>query len=248
LGVIQLEPIHKLNGNLLECLKRLFAPIGIDWEEWIVNVIMLSRQSSATYSIELRTSATLYHGKPYYSSRHVDEHVTSLDAAVPLIGSYAGYCLHWGAAVWVDRINSLPPLDPLAMAYRSFEYVGISAPPPIAEYVFPIRVKTGLTEVLVGVLNLEWYGNPRSSERRQTPFQNLRGIITAELSRLLDLHGSFMGLALAVPELIGKEALSVAFVEKIEEAQISCFEVLERGSKLEQSLTSEPEPQGSAFE
>src|SRR5215469_14105882 len=131
--------LHPLNGQLLESLQRILAPIVPDWSQWIVNSIILRREYLTAYTVSLKTSATLYHGKRYYSHKDCDDKVKALDGLVPLDDSYAGHCLRSGSVLWVDGLEDLEESDPLREAYRSFKYVGVNALRPVAEYVFPIK-------------------------------------------------------------------------------------------------------------
>jgi hypothetical protein len=182
--------LHRLNGIMINHLvKRVFAEIS--WEEWIVNAIILHRTLAAVETVTLETSATLHKNKGYYS--YVDcgpnEPVKRLDGDVPLDDSFAGYCIRTGNIVWVDDLAILDKNNPLWNEYRSFGYVGVRAPaPPKAEYVFPIRLRIGLSEAIWGVLNCEWYGTQACS-----PFQSRgQASVGGRIGKLLNVHARFL--------------------------------------------------------
>ena len=180
--------LHWLNGIMINHMVKLFP--DIDWNEWIVNTIILHRTLAAVETVTLETSATLHKGRRYYSIDEcgLDKPVKSLDGEVPLDASYAGYCIRTGNIVWVDDLESLQNDDPLRDEYRSFGYVGVRTPsPPKAEYVFPIRLRIGLSEAIWGVLNCEWYGTQSGS-----PFMNRQAIVAGAIGRLLSVHARFL--------------------------------------------------------
>jgi len=206
------EPIHQLNGHLLEALKKLIPDPEAKWSEWVMNVIMLHRNVGAGDTVTLETSATWRFDEMFCSrddcQRRGQGKVSNLDGYVPMNKSYAGYCIREGNIVWVDDVKTMQnapasdlddsPLasepDPLQEKYRSFSYVGVKTPGlPRSEYVFPIRLRIGLSAAQLGVLNCEWFGG---GDGDQNVFQKLRRTRAAHLlTHLLDVHARFVPLA-----------------------------------------------------
>jgi len=199
------EPLHQLNGRFLVALQKLIPECH--WEEWIVNVIVLHRTVTAVETVTLETSATLWHGEEFFSRDDCEKRgstsVRSLDGEVPLDDSYAGYCIRERNVVWVDDLTDktqarqpsrTTEADPLKEKYRSFAYVGVVTKRPArAEYVFPLRLRAGLSDALLGVVNCEWYGGGANPENT---FQKLgRTIVSHLLTNLIDVHARFLPLA-----------------------------------------------------
>lgn len=186
------------------------------WDEWIVNVIILHRTVDVVETATLETSATLWHNDEYYSAEDCDParrtkprtnpgdlRVRSLDGRVPIHDSFAGLCVRSGNVVWIDDLEALQEPDsnsPLKDLYRSFGYVAVdSFALPHAEYVFPIRLRAGLSDITWGVLNCEWY-RPRDafgSAIRDSPFQKAgRDVVVDRVVDLLELHGRYLPVVL----------------------------------------------------
>jgi hypothetical protein len=199
------ESIHQLNGRLLLALKRLIPEAK--WEEWIVNVIILYRKVEAVETVTLETSATLYRDEPFFSRKDCEDRgrntVRNLDGYVPIHDSYAGYCILQGDVVWVDKVEttnrpSSSGSFPLQDRYRDFAYVGVKTPGlPRSEYVFPIRLRIGLSGTILGVLNCEWYGPlEEKPQEKENMFQTLqREYVVHLVTQLLDVHAGFLPLA-----------------------------------------------------
>jgi hypothetical protein len=187
---------------MIDHLVTLFP--DVDWKEWIVNAIILHRTLAAVETVTLETSATLHKGERYYSYDQCghDKPVKRLDGEVPLDDSYAGYCIRTGNIVWVDDLESLHKDDPLRDEYRSFGYVGVRTPsPPKSEYVFPIRLRIGLSEAIWGVLNCEWYGT-----QSESAFQSKgQAIVAGRIGTLLSIHARFLPAVIDPDESISGE-------------------------------------------
>lgn len=189
--------LHQLNGQLLECLEKTLKELPIVWDSksWIINVIILHRSIEGLEEAEMRTSATLYLGKLVDGRNTLEETegVTELDGHVPLDKSLSGYCIRTGNLVWIDQMNKLEEANhPLRDYYRPFEYVGVHPKArPRAEYVFPIRIRVGTSEALLGVLNMEWFSED-SREKSQFFASEQRDAITDAILNLLDVHGPFL--------------------------------------------------------
>lgn len=212
------EPIHTLNGRLLLALKDLLEDAGMNWPEWIINVIMLHRDVAGVETVTLKTSATLWCNEPFFSREQCRRNgrgkVEWLDGDVPMNRSFAGYCIREASIVWEDDMSSagvpsspdpdirqIAPMrhptedkypHPLEDKYRDFKHVGVTTPGPVrSEYVFPIRLRVGLSAAMLGVLNCEWYG-----PSDQNAFQKIRRSRIAHLiTHLLDVHARFVPLA-----------------------------------------------------
>jgi hypothetical protein len=201
--------LHRLNGQLLKCLNEKLLPCLLadpDWrwdsKSWIINVIILHRSIEGIEEAEMRTSATLYLGDIVDGRRTLEstKGVTELDGHVPLDKSLSGYCIRTGNLVWIDRMDSLEESDhPLRDYYRPFEYVGVHPKTrPRAEYVFPIRIRVGTSEALLGVLNMEWFSED-SLEQNQFLASGQRDAVTDAILNLLDVHGPFLVVSM-LPE------------------------------------------------
>ena len=178
--------IHKLNGQLIEVLQDLLIK-EIDWNprEWIVSVLVLQRTIEEMEEAVLKTSSTMLDGKIFdvKDECDLDEGVGDLNRIVPLIKSFAGYCIRSGNVLWVDDIEN----HPLREEYRLYEYVNIRPKNKfVAEYVFPIRVKVGVNQTILGVLNAETSEN--NNEFRRAGSHRISEIML----RLLDSHGPFL--------------------------------------------------------
>jgi hypothetical protein len=169
------ELIHRLNGQLLEVLgEHMDLILGREaWKpkEWIINVILLNRSTEDVYTARLETSATLYEGVLFDTREPFDENkVGAFDLPVPLDRSFSGYCIQTGNVVWVDNLDDIRDPHPLYAYYRKFEFVAVQPQTrPTAEYVFPLFARIGLIQSLLGVLNMEFFGNesPFRFEPRQ---------------------------------------------------------------------------------
>ena len=186
------DALHKLNGLMITHFQELLP--DLEWGEWIINAIILHRKLAAVEIVTLETSATLHKGVAYFSRKACkknDALVKRLDAEVPLDDSYAGYCIRTGNTVWIDDLPRDVAEDPRQNKYRSFGYVGVSTYSlPRAEYVFPIRLRIGLSEAIWGVLNCEWYG-----EQAESPFQRKglgQAVVARKVSKLLSVHARFL--------------------------------------------------------
>jgi len=199
------DALHALNGQLIKHLRDIFPDCR--WREWIVNVIILHRVVGVVETATLETSATLWHDEEFFNDddcKRKPDHVRSLDGRVPLHGSFAGWCIRSGYFVWVDNLQELQEDDsynekpnPLKDLYRSFGYVGVEASDlPNAEYVFPIRLRAGLTDIVWGVLNCEWYSSKGDADQK-SPFENLgRDYVVKNVNELLELHGRYLPVVL----------------------------------------------------
>jgi hypothetical protein len=199
------DALHALNGQLIRHLRDTFT--DCPWKEWIVNVIVLHRTVGVVETATLETSATLWYGEEFFSDKDCREkpgRVRSLDGRVPLHGSFAGWSIRSGYFVWVDNLPELQEDDsdkeeknPLKDVYRSFGYVGVEASAlPHAEYVFPIRLRAGLTDIVWGVLNCEWY-KPKGHSEQASPFENYgRDYVVKKVNELLELHGRYLPVVL----------------------------------------------------
>jgi hypothetical protein len=182
--------IHKLNGQLIEALRNLLVR-KIKWNpvEWIVTVLVLQRTIEETEEAVLKTSSTMLKGEIFDEKRlcNLKKGVGDLSRIVPLVNSFAGYCVRSGNILWVDDIES----HPLRPEYRLYEYVNIRPEEKfVAEYVFPIRVKIGVTHTIVGVLNVET-GRKDDHEFKKAGSHHISEIVL----RLLDTHGPFLLLS-----------------------------------------------------
>ena len=185
--------VHRLNGQLLEALEGHMKALlpGKSWrpEDWIINVILLSRNIETVFAARLETSATLYKGRLYDHRDGLNpEEVGALDLPVPLDQSFSGYCVQTNNPVWVGDLNKMNTNHPLHEFYRKFEHVAVRPETrPTAEYVFPILLKIGLIQSVLGVLNMEYFGTKKS------PLKNNQQIkISEAISKLLNLHGPFL--------------------------------------------------------
>lgn len=191
--------LHRINGELIEALRDVLPMPNERWREWIVNVIILHRSVEAKETVTLETSATWYKGRLVSDRSQLDQDVRRLDGPVPLDESYAGYCIRTGNYVWIDDLIGLqsdPRASPLKNVYRSFEYVGVETTHlPDAEYVFPIRLRIGSNEIILGVLNCEWYA-PENKEH-DNPFGE-RDVVVDRILALLERHARFLPLVLHI--------------------------------------------------
>jgi len=184
--------IHTLNGQLILELKNLLGK-ELRWnhKEWIITVLVLQRAIKETEEAVLKTSSTMLNGRIFDAKEKTDlkKGVGDLNRIVPLVNSFAGYCIRSGSILWADDIEN----HPLREEYRRYEYVNIHPDRKfIAEYVFPIRVKVGLNQTVVGALNLE-------TSREENEFKKAGPHRISEIVlRLLDIHGPFLLLSEAV--------------------------------------------------
>lgn len=179
--------IHKLNGQLIQALQDLLVG-EVNWNphEWIVTVLVLQRTIEETEEAVLKTSSTMLRGKIFDTKGECDlnEGVGDLNRIVPLVNSFAGYCIRSGNVLWVDEIKT----HPLRSEYRLYEYVNIRPEgKSVAEYVFPIRVKIGVNHTVLGVLNAET-SRENTNELMKAGSHNVSRIVL----RLLDTHGPFL--------------------------------------------------------
>jgi hypothetical protein len=189
--------LHRINGELLEALRDVLPDVR--WNEWIVNVIILHRLVEATETVSLETSATYYKGNLVCDRNQLGGDVHTLDGPVPLDESYAGYCIRTGNYVWVENLIGLQSGQrdsPLKNVYRSFKYVGVETTHlPNAEYVFPIRLRVGSNEIILGVLNCEWYAP--ENEPYDNQFSE-RDVVVHRIITLLERHARFLPLLLHI--------------------------------------------------
>ena len=194
--------IHRLNGQLIETLQDLLGK-EIEWnsDEWILTVLVLQRTIEETEEAVLKTSSTMLNGKIFDAKEKcdLDKGVGDLNRIVPLVKSFAGYCIRSGNVLWVDDIEN----HPLHEEYRLYEYVNIRPSKKfVAEYVFPIRVRVGVNQTILGVLNAET--SRQENEFKQAGLHHVSEI----LLRLLDTHGPFLLLSqVLMPD--GKTARSL---------------------------------------
>jgi hypothetical protein len=182
--------IHKLNGQLIQALQDVLVE-EINWnpKEWIVTVLVLQRAIEETEEAVLKTSSTMLNGKIFdvKDECDIDEGVGDLNRIVPLVKSFAGYCIRSGSAVWVDNIENHPLRD----EYRLYEYVNIRPRKIfVAEYVFPVWLKVGVNRTIIGVLNAET-SRTDINEFREAGLHH----VSALVSRLLDTHAPFLVLS-----------------------------------------------------
>lgn len=190
--------LHRLNGVMIQHLRKLMPECP--WHQWVINAIILHRTLGAVETVTLETSATLYEGALYDGEEDIGETkpVTRLDGPVPLDSSYTGYCIRTGRIVWIDDLPSLTKpshdRDPLQGQYRSFGYVGVQTRNmPKAEYVFPIRLRVGLSDSLWGALNCEWYVADPDAPDQRSHFQEIGpAIVMDSVGQLLDVHARFL--------------------------------------------------------
>ena len=189
------EKVHGLNGQLLEFVTA-FLSREIKWnpKHWIANVLVLERSIDDELHIKLRTSATLFRGEPFYSNEKCKPGgpVLGLGNEVPLKGSYAGYCVRRGQIVWISDMASIDPRDPLHKQYRPWGPVLVTERArPAAEYVFPIRTIMGLSQSILGVLNLECY---QQDAKELADLETKRNFICASIMKILDHHAPILYL------------------------------------------------------
>jgi hypothetical protein len=182
--------IHKLNGQLIQALGELLVrEINWDPQQWIVTVLVLQRSIEETEEAVLKTSSTMLNGKVFDAKENCDLQagVGDLNRIVPLVKSFAGYCIRSGNILWVDDIES----HPLRPEYRLYEYVNVRPKGKfIAEYVFPIRVKIGVNQTMLGALNAETT-RENTNEFKEAGLHHVSKIVL----RLLDTHGPFLLLS-----------------------------------------------------
>jgi hypothetical protein len=179
--------IHKLNGQLIEALQNLLVDT-IHWtaKDWIFSVLVVQRTIEETEEAVLKTSSTMMDGKIFDDKEecNLEEGVGDLNRIVPLINSFAGYCIRSGNVLWVDDIEN----HPLRGEYRLYEYVNIRPRNTfVSEYVFPIRVRIGLNQTILGVLNAE----TSSEDNNQFKTEGSHRVSKIVLG-LLDSHGPFL--------------------------------------------------------
>lgn len=178
--------IHKLNGQLIEALQNLLVDT-IHWtpKDWIVSVLVVQRTIEETEEAVLKTSSTMMEGKIFDEKEdcNLEQGVGDLNRIVPLINSFAGYCIRSGNVLWVDDIEN----HPLREEYRLYEYVNIRPRNKfVAEYVFPIRVRIGLNQTILGVLNAET--SEINNQMKKEGSHRVSKIVLG----LLDSHGPFL--------------------------------------------------------
>jgi uncharacterized protein YlzI (FlbEa/FlbD family) len=179
--------IHKLNGQLIVTLNDLLIR-KIRWspDEWIITVLVLQRTIEETEEAVLKTSSTMLNGKIFDAKEEcdLDEGVGDLNRIVPLVKSFAGYCVRSGNVLWVDDIENHPLHD----EYRLYEYVNIRPGKKfLAEYVFPIRVKVGVNQTILGVLNAET-SREGTNKFKEAGSHRISEIVLG----ILDAHGPFL--------------------------------------------------------
>lgn len=199
--------IHKLNGQMLRELKGLLEAT-MEWSaaDWICNVILLDRKYEDIIEVHFHTSATMFEGKVFDKSENgvvIDSEDTSpppiegrdetdvwaLNRKVPLIDSFTSYCINTGSVVWVEDIHALENdhNNPLRDQYRPFKYVSVRSDYVISsEYVFPLRLRIGTNETILGVLNMECKKPENEFSKRKQ--QTVTGLILS----LLDVHSPFL--------------------------------------------------------
>lgn len=182
--------VHTLNGQLIEALKNsLVKELRWKYKEWIVTVLVLQRTIEETEKAVLKTSSTMLNGKIFDAQEKCDlkKGVGDLNRIVPLVKSFAGYCIRSGNTLWVDDIEN----HPLREDYRLYEYVNIRPVRKfVAEYVFPIRVKVGLNQTVLGALNVETSREDLNEFKKAGPHR-----ISEIVLRFLDTHGPFLLLS-----------------------------------------------------
>jgi len=181
--------IHKLNGQLIAILEDLLVR-EISWNpsEWILTVLVMQRTTEETEEAVLKTSATMLNGKIFDAKEKCDleEGVGDLNRIVPLVKSFAGYCIRSGNILWVDDIEN----HPLHEDYRLYEYVNIRPGKTfVSEYVFPIAVKVGVNQTILGVLNAE------TTDEANTFKNNGRHKLSQIIVPILDSHAPFLLLS-----------------------------------------------------
>ena len=204
--------VHRLNGQLLEALdQQMRLVLGDRWmlDDWIINVLMLNRGVRDTYTVRLQTSSTFYKEKLFQSWKDcdTDQGVGGLDFDVPLDMSFSGYSIQTGDVVWIEDVTQVvnDPRHPLRDYYRRFEHVAVlpDRDSPTGEYVFPILVKVGLVDVVLAVLNMEYFADG-------CPLAQYGQLRTVNMvTKLLRAHGPFLLMAdlvqmdrLVSPELV----------------------------------------------
>jgi hypothetical protein len=204
--------IHKLNGQFIETLSD-FLTEEIKWNplDWIVTVLVLQRTIEETEEAVLKTSATMLKGRVFDEKNecNLQDGVGDLNRIVPLIKSFAGYCVRSGTVLWVDDIEN----HPLRPEYRFYEYVNIRPDEKlVAEYVFPIRVKIGVSQTILGVLNVETSRKDEHEFKKAGPHH-----VSEIVLRLLDIHGPFLLLSQGpMPDKAARKALLRAHVKTLE--------------------------------
>lgn len=198
---------HRLNGRLLDYLflsdtSPFLRILGSHWSnnDWITNVLYLARVDEATgLRMSLRTSAVLHRGDLYDDETSPSDKVTRLDQVVPTEGSVCGLCVLSQQSIWLDH-NQLSPAQPTLgnQLYRSFGHVDIAAALiPSCEIVIPISVKTGLTSIVVGVLNMEYFPREHSvvNEPLTERMSRKREEITHVLQSVAAAHAPFVKIS-----------------------------------------------------
>ncbi len=232
--------LHRLNGQLLRSLETLLtaelSKLGTVWDSrhWIINVILLHRSIDAEYSARLETSATLHRGDLIASSEDYDkDKVAILGLPVPLDGSFSGHAALTSDVVWISDLEELegddesgPPKPGLSRLYREFGHVGVTTPAnrPTAEFVFPIQIQVGMSHLVIGVVNMEFF-NPEGAEI--CPFNSDNQLLVSDaIAELLNLHGPY--LLIGHPRLVGSGSSSMT----------DRLSAVERDVQLQESLRS----------
>lgn len=203
--------IHKLNGQLIDVLKHLLIE-KVNWNvhDWIVTVLVLQRTVDTAEEAVLKTSSTMFRGE-IVDEKGKCNAVGDLNRIVPLVKSFAGYCIRSGNVLWVDDIKQHPLRD----EYRPHEYVDIRPGRRlVAEYVFPIRVRIGLGQAVLGVLNAET-DSENGNEFKAAGLHRISELLLP----LLDTHGPFMLLSEIVkPDSAVRSSLLKAHSKVLESA------------------------------
>ncbi len=193
------QHIHKLNGALLESLSESLPLIAPGWSSssWVINAIILYRDLKDDDRITFDTSATLHAGEPFWAASHFRPRkglaVTSIDLPVPLMKSLSGYCVRRNTPVWIGDLDAIShdSSHPLYGLYRQYAYVGVHPKgQPRGEFVYPIRVRLGMADVILGVINCETW------TAEDTPFDTDAARIQWLMEEYCNAHAPILAAAL----------------------------------------------------
>jgi hypothetical protein len=200
--------VHAINSQLLEVLFGEHGQLSgllIDRKAWIINV--LYTHGTLDVAPVLKTSATQHRGQLYHhESERGDVH--SFDETVPLGTSVSGRCVLSGRPIWLGELELKEHHQGFGgKYYRRFTLVdvntGYSARVPKAEIVFPIADHNLNSTTVMGVLNLELFGDILDSSGDVRSFDRLMGILPREsinefLADFLHVHSSFLQVAVDI--------------------------------------------------
>ena len=193
--------VHLVNSELMEQLfgdgkgRGYLKPLLIHRGAWIINVLYAyaSRRGS---QVVLRTSST-YHDGALYDHRAQPSRagVMAIDEAVPLHDSVSGRCVLSGRPIWLVKGELFEDGTFGDRFYRRFSLVEVdSLPLPKAELVFPIMARSATTGSVIGVVNLELFGqSPYISEEFVAHLP--REAINELMSGVLAFHAPYLSLA-----------------------------------------------------